>query len=385
MKADANTRLYGLDTLRSLAIVVVMIYHVKRFLPPTLEAIGNVGWIGVDLFFVLSGFLIGAQVLRPIAQGRPVEIKGFYKRRAYRILPAYLAVLLLYLSVPVWREQAQLPALWKFLSFTANLVMIYPSQRAFSHAWSLCIEEQFYLVLPIIVILLARKPNARQTVLLISGLIGMGIIVRSWEVFHVIRAPGMSDDAAEILTAKRIYYATYSRLDGLVAGVSLATIQQFRPTVWDQLRRRANVALSAGFVLVSFGVWLFEAANPSSSDPAGIIIGFPVLASGLALCVGSAATGEGVLARRVPGCSAIATLAFSLYLTHKEVAHLDRLWLPRLAFESSWRGAAIYTLTFFVAAALLYVCVERPFLLLRERSSRRTIAPSLLSRIDPAL
>lgn len=62
VKSDPNTRLHGLDTPRTLAILVVMIYHIKRFLPPVLKVVGNVGWMGVDLFFVLSGFLIGAQI-----------------------------------------------------------------------------------------------------------------------------------------------------------------------------------------------------------------------------------------------------------------------------------------------------------------------------------
>ncbi len=385
VRSDPNTRLHGLDTLRTLAILVVMMYHIKRFLPPVLKLVGSVGWMGVDLFFVLSGFLIGTQILRPVAQGRSIDVRGFYERRAYRILPAYLVVLFLYLSVPAWREQAHLPALWKFLSFTANLVMVYPAQRAFSHAWSLCIEEQFYLVLPVIVILLSRKPDVRRTILLIGTLIGAGMLIRSWELFHVIRAPGISDELAEVLTAKRIYYATYSRLDALIAGVSLALIQQFSQRKWEWLKRRANLVLVVGVMIAGCGIWLFRAADPSSDDPLGIILGFPVLALGIALLVASTTTGKGLLSKRVPGCNVVATLAFSLYLTHKEVAHLDRLWLPWLERESSWKGVAIYTLTFFAGATLLYLCVERPFLLVRDRRFSKALAPALISRIDPAL
>lgn len=322
--------------------------------------------------------------LRSVAQGTPIDVSGFYKRRAYRIRPAYLVVLFLYATVPAWREQAHLPAIWKFLSFTANLVMVYPAQRAFSHAWSLCIEEQFYLALPVIVMVLTRKPNARQTILLIGMLIGGGIFIRSW-VFHVIRAPGISDDVAEVLTAKRIYYATYSRLDALIDGVSLALVQQFCQKEWQWLKQKSNVVLTAGATVAGCGIWLFRGSDPASDNALGIVLGFPVLALGLALVVASSATGKGLLSKRLPGCSIVATLAFSLYLTHKEVAHLDRLWLPWLEEENSWRGVAIYTLTFFVGAMLLYLCVERPFLLLRDRRSNKAVAPPLISRVDPAL
>jgi peptidoglycan/LPS O-acetylase OafA/YrhL len=98
--------------------VSVIIFHLQNSLPNALQVIGNIGWMGVDLFFVLSGFLIGSQLLRPFAAGRQLDVTGFYLRRAYRILPAYLAVLLLYFAVPEWRERPGLAAPWKFVTFT---------------------------------------------------------------------------------------------------------------------------------------------------------------------------------------------------------------------------------------------------------------------------
>src|ERR1700761_1526054 len=103
METRPHARLHGLDTLRALAIALVMIFHLQEVLPERLLPIASVGWIGVDLFFVLSGFLIGSQLLKPYLEGGRSRLGEFYRRRAYRILPAYLCVLVLYFAVPVWR------------------------------------------------------------------------------------------------------------------------------------------------------------------------------------------------------------------------------------------------------------------------------------------
>ena len=118
----SSSRFHGLDTLRAVAIVLVVLYHlsIRGLLPVALGPVAAVGWIGVDLFFVLSGFLIGSQLMKPYLAGRAPSLREFYVRRAYRILPAYLVVLGLYFFVPWWREAPGTAPLWKFLTFTMN-------------------------------------------------------------------------------------------------------------------------------------------------------------------------------------------------------------------------------------------------------------------------
>ena len=158
---SANAGRYpGLDLLRSIAILLVIMQHMPRTLfPEWFMQMKYTGWIGVDLFFVLSGYLIGSQLLRPYAEGEQPSFAVFYMRRALRVLPAYLIVVLLYFSVPVFAERPGLPPLWKFLTFTQNFGLDLIAAGAFSHAWSLCVEEHFYLLLPVIVFLLMRKPR----------------------------------------------------------------------------------------------------------------------------------------------------------------------------------------------------------------------------------
>jgi peptidoglycan/LPS O-acetylase OafA/YrhL len=379
--------LHGLDTLRAAAIVAVMIFHLQSFLPKALGPIADIGWMGVDLFFALSGFLIGSQLLKPFLRGQPLDLAGFYLRRAYRILPAYWVVLLLYLAVPVWREQPGLPAAWKLLTFAENLWMNYPAELAFSHAWSLCIEEHFYLLLPCIVLWRMRRPALWKTAALVIAVVLFGVLMRSWELFHVVRAPGVTDDESWVLFMKRIYYPTYCRLDGLVSGVALACIQAFRPAWWAKVSQRGGALCAAGLLVSAVAVWTFQGGYPSSDETAGILFGFPLISLGFGLLVAAACCETGLLRIRVPGAKTVATLAFSLYLTHKEVAHLDRHYFSWLREESGWMAAGIYALSCVAFAGLLYVCVERPFLILRDRHVEARLAtdPDLEARLDPAL
>src|ERR671925_1342833 len=87
----------GLDLLRALAIIVVVVYHAALFGFKLPARIDRFGWIGVDLFFILSGYLIGGQLLAPLARGQPIYLKRFFARRALRIMPAYFAILATYI------------------------------------------------------------------------------------------------------------------------------------------------------------------------------------------------------------------------------------------------------------------------------------------------
>lgn len=116
------------------------------------------GWVGVDLFFVLSGYLIGGQLLDSLARAGRIDLARFYLRRALRILPAYFLVLAVYFLIPSWREYPEIFPLWKFVLSVQNIAL--QGGTAFSHAWSLAVEDQFYLVLPWLLPLLARRRSA---------------------------------------------------------------------------------------------------------------------------------------------------------------------------------------------------------------------------------
>src|SRR5207248_11736230 len=100
----------GLDLLRALAIIVVVIYHAALFGFKLPGRVDRFGWIGVDLFFVLSGYLIGGQLLAPLARDRRINLGRFFARRALRIMPAYFAILAVYFLLPPWRVSRNVTA-----------------------------------------------------------------------------------------------------------------------------------------------------------------------------------------------------------------------------------------------------------------------------------
>ena len=150
----------GLDLLRALAIIVVVIYHAGIMGFPLPNRVHRWGWIGVDLFFVLSGYLIGGQLLAELARNNRLNLPQFYTRRALRILPAYFVILAIYFLLPLWREYPDMAQpLWKFLFSIQNIAL--HGGTSFSHAWSLAVEDQFYLALPFLLLVLFWRPRVR--------------------------------------------------------------------------------------------------------------------------------------------------------------------------------------------------------------------------------
>jgi peptidoglycan/LPS O-acetylase OafA/YrhL len=295
----------------------------------------------------------------------------------------YLAVLALYVFWPLWREAPGMSPLWQFLTFTENFFVDYSVNHAFSHVWSLCVEEHFYLLLPMIVLLMARRAKAWKTIALLAFFLVLGVAIRSYVYFQVLLPLGPDSDGFSVRYIERIYYPTYTRLDGLLAGVALALVLIFRPGWWSAVLQRSNWLLAGGVALMACTLWLFA----DRVSTIGNIIGYPVMAVALALLVMAAADRQSWLGRlRVPGAKLVATLAYSLYLTHKEIAHLDELWLPRIMDARDWKTVLVLIVSCLAVAALFYFAIERPFLALRDRRAGRRVADvGEEARVEPAL
>jgi peptidoglycan/LPS O-acetylase OafA/YrhL len=367
------SRLPGLDLLRAIAIVWVMLFHsfVVGGLGDDFSWLSRFGWMGVDLFFVLSGFLIGSQILKPLARGEPLDFGDFYLRRAFRILPAFLVVLALYVALPAFREEPGMQPWWQFATFTVNFLIDYEHNKAFSHAWSLCVEEHFYLLFPLLAWWLTRRPSAKKFVGVCAVIALGGIAIRTsvW-LFDMAPVQGV-ENAGRSLNQRFIedmYYPTWNRLDGLLAGVVLATLKAFRREAWDRLQASANVALIAGLAVVVLAIWSFR----DRTAFVGNSIGWPILSAGLALLVFAGAGTRSWIGRwRVPGASWLALISYSLYLVHKPVYHM-----VANAFGAQLEGRgliafAVYASAALLAGALLHHAVERPFLRLRDRFTGR--------------
>ncbi len=356
-----NHRLAGLDLLRAIAIVWVMLFHsyIVGGLGPDFAWLSRYGWAGVDIFFVLSGFLIGTQVLRPLQRGEVMAFGRFYARRAWRIVPVYAVVLALYVGLPELRESAGLQPWWQFATFTLNLLIDYDTHQAFSHAWSLCVEEHFYLVFPLLAWALTRRPSATTVIAACVAVIVFGIGLRTAVWMH-----DAAIDPPRNWFIEDIYYPTWMRLDGLLMGIMLAVLRVWRPQGWARWQARSNLVLAAGVVVTAFAFWLFRERTGLLANA----IGWPVLSFGFGLLVFAGADRASVLARwRWPGVAWLATVSYSLYLSHKIAFHLVHEALAAWPGLSGTLVFASYAAAVLALGAVLHYLVERPFLRLRDR------------------
>jgi peptidoglycan/LPS O-acetylase OafA/YrhL len=209
----------ALDGVRGLAILLVLFYHTTVVEPGAWWATvlhgvwRNFGWTGVDLFFVLSGFLITGILVD--TQSSPHYLRNFYARRVLRIFPLYYVYLVAVLVIGPRLSSQFAEAVrvgdeaWSYWLYLQNYIAAWhgewPHGQLFDHLWSLAIEEQFYLVWPLVVLLCNRRALKYVAI----GLLGLSLCARL-----ALDAHGASPVA--------IYVLTFTRLDGLALGAWIA-------------------------------------------------------------------------------------------------------------------------------------------------------------------
>ena len=350
----------GLDLLRALAIILVVVYHAALFGFKLPSRIDRFGWIGVDLFFVLSGYLIGGQLLASLARDQHIRLGRFFTRRALRIMPAYFVVLAIYFLLPAWREYPEMSQpLWKFLLSVQNIAL--HGGTAFSHAWSLAVEDQFYLALPFLLLFLYRRPRAAIIVpcLIVVG----GIGLRAF-----LAAQNASVDGGVSFRGFQawIYYPTWTRLDPLVLGVVLAGIERFRPNWWQRLINCASWLWLPGLGLIVYALYLGETENLTI---VACVWQFPLIAVGMAAVLVCAVSPRLPLCRvAIPGAAFMASIAYSAYLIQKLVINgVEQFCINHNVDLTSAPALLGVELCVYIAATVLFLSIERPFLLVRRR------------------
>jgi peptidoglycan/LPS O-acetylase OafA/YrhL len=367
---EGRERQPGLDLLRALAIVVVVIYHAALFGFKLPGRVDRFGWIGVDLFFVLSGYLIGGQLLALLARDRRINLGRFFARRALRIIPAYFAVLAIYFLLPSWREYPEMSQpLWKFLLSVQNIAL--HGGTAFSHAWSLAVEDQFYLALPFILLVLFWRP--RGAMILSCVIVVGGVLLRA---FLAAQNPSVDGGVSFRGFQAWIYYPTWTRLDPLVYGVVLAAIEKFRPHWWQRLMKCGPWLLLPALALIAYALYLGET---DELTVVACVWQFPLVAIAMAALLICAVSPRLPLRRvAIPGAAFVASIAYSAYLVQKLVIHGVIEFCRAHAIDPKTAPALIgVELCVYAAATILFFTVERPFLQLRHRIAPRSRASSL--------
>jgi len=324
-----------LDGLRAIAILLVLAAH----------AVGLPGGtIGVDIFFVISGYLITAILLWEFAARSRVDIKAFYIRRFLRIVPAF-AFMLLSISAmtAMFVLPSRRPAEYLAILYAATYVMNWT--RAFGlgsgivgHTWSLAVEEQFYLLWPLALTVFLATGRRRQIATL-CVLVLVSTLWRAW----LVAAPGTDD---------HVFFGSDARANQILVGCLLAFLPMH---VVARLAARTwlvPAAVLGAFAVMGVPAWLSLVDSLVIALSAAWLIA-AVHDPGRTLL--SAALGAG-------GCIAIGRLSYSLYLWHAPI--LAALAGRRIVPPSMLPVIGI--LLSFAAATFSYFVVERPFLRLKE-------------------
>jgi len=311
----------GLDGLRALAIVGVLLYH------------GGVGWLpggllGVDLFFVISGFLITSLLVAELERSGRIALRSFYHRRARRLLPALGVVLaattltlLLFWPGEVARFRGDLVASfgyvtnWWFIVRHQSYFVATGRPSPFQHLWSLAIEEQFYLLCPLGLLILWRRFEPRQR------LVGIAAVAFAGALFSagLMAILAIRDNLPYGADSSRVYYGTDTHAAGLLLGVAAAAlVASGAGPLWRRLPgHRAAAWLDVAGVLGLAGVvWAMLRATEFS--PGLFRFGFLDFSIAATVAVVAVSRPGGWLERAFGGRALrwIGTRSYGLYLWH---------------------------------------------------------------------
>ncbi|PYJ22792.1 MAG: hypothetical protein DME92_02800 [Verrucomicrobia bacterium] len=281
-------------------------------------------------------------------------------------MPAYFVILAVYFLLPSWREYPDMAQpLWKFLLSVQNIAL--HGGTAFSHAWSLAVEDQFYLCLPFILLLVNRWPRAALIIpcVIVFGALALRTFL-AWKNWSI--DGGVSFRAVQAW----IYYPSWTRLDPLVLGVVLAAIERFRPHWWERLTNFAIWLWLPALALISYGLYLGEGDNLTVT---ACVWQFPVIALGMAGLLICAQSPHLIFRRiKIPGAAFVASIAYSAYLIQKLVIHAVEQFCSSHNIQLTSALALVgVELCVYVAATLLFFLVERPFLQVRKRLAPRSL------------
>lgn len=374
--APAFVRNQGLDILRGIAILLVLVNHVEPSVLPGLPELSgaagavywrlrSLGWSGVDMFFVLSGFLISGLLFKELERTGGLALGRFWGRRAFKIIPSYamLLAVLAWTGATSWLDTTSASTVLSSLLQHGLFVQNYLEHNPNGPTWSLAVEEHFYLLLPGLLLLLSRRatPAQFERRVLITGALMMAVVLAG-RCIHAWQVGVHTED----------YRLSHFRIDSLFLGVLVQLLARRKHGLAHAVISHPwrALALASGLIAPSFFM--------GRSHPVMFSLGFTGLGLGYTLVLLVFSQGfdfrhPGLLGRVL---ARIGTWSYNIYLWN---FFLTGLPLGGYALAQSWlaagvadpvleviaRGTLFILVSIAVGAAFTWL-VENPFLWLRD-------------------
>lgn len=323
-----------IDVFRAAAILMVVLYHFDYTI--------YMGSMGVDLFFVISGFLVGGLLLKDYDAGSRINFATFFLKRGFKIWPSYYFFLLLGgiigYALFVDSQPELMPSNWfKYIFFYKNYIT--DNEWIFGHAWSLCVEEHFYIILPLIFLVIQRYGNFKSLVISLTTLILIGNISKVLTFY--------------LSESQETYFATHNRLDALAWGVLLKLWITSNDFVERYRYKLITFFITAILFLILIKLYFvapefFKKVVFRATVP----VFFAILIASLYY----------VDLSFLKPLRLIAYYSYNWYLWHPIVAVLVSKYLG-----TGTIGLAIYLAVSFLMAVIFTAYIEQPFLKLRQR------------------
>jgi len=343
----------GLDGLRGAAVAGVLLFHGGHL---------QGGYLGVDLFFVLSGYLITSLLLAESRTTGAIGLKAFWARRARRLLPALVLMLLgvavyaRFVAQPSELHQIRIDALatiayvanWRFVFEHFSYWSLFTAPSPLQHTWSLAIEEQFYIVWPIVLVLIARVAHrgsieARARLIFITS-ITLAFASGTWAIL-LYRTAG----------SNRVYYGTDTRAAAILLGAALAAGVVWRGQAVTRRGRVCVEVLGIAGTLVLAVAWV---RLPGTSPVLYRGALFACSLAAVAVIASVTQPSPGLLAKvfQLRPLVLLGMISYGVYLYHWPIF----LWLGHATGLQGWALFALQIAVTLAVSIVSFVAVERP-------------------------
>ncbi len=341
-------RKIGLDILRGIAVTLVLFRHSDL----DNNIIQHFGWMGVDLFFVLSGFLISNLLFQEYKQNKKIRVKRFLTRRAFKIFPPFYFFMFSTLSFNLLVKENFNIGFRKIISELFYLQSYLP--RIWNHTWTLAVEEHFYLIFSITLLILSRKHLLERKHIIINSLILL--LLLSFVMRFYVSFPNRNDDSFTFMQ-------THLRFDGILIGVLLSYLLNFTKVISNFIKRKwmliciSILLISPGFYFDGGGFFMNTAGLTLAN------IGFSIL---VLLSLEIERFIESDLFPFVNTffkiLSFIGINSYSIYLWHLNSKNISSFIFPL----DSYFSTPIYITISIILGTVMSYLIEKPSILIRD-------------------